>query len=185
MRKVCAWCKKDLNSSNIDTNIENVPITHGICGDCVRTILSFRAKQLQSFLDRFSDPVFLVTSEGRIVTSNRAGLSALRKKPEEVDGKLGGEAFDCKYADLPGGCGKTVHCKSCTIRNTVMDTLQSGKSHIKAPAYPDLHHITGDYRVRFLITTERVAGDVLLRIDEISEEDVAPGFAADTDKPDR
>ena len=185
MRKVCAWCKKDLDSPNIDPDFENAPITHGICGDCARTILSFRAKQLQSFLDQFSTPVFLMTSEGRIVTANSAGFSALGKKPEDVDGKLGGEAFDCRYADLPGGCGQTVHCKSCTIRNTVMDTLQSGKSNIKVPAYPDLHHITGDYRIRFLITTERAAEAVLLRIDEISEEDVVHNFASDTDKPHR
>ncbi|MCJ7776462.1 MAG: hypothetical protein MUP08_08760, partial [Desulfobulbaceae bacterium] len=84
-----------------------------------------------------------------------------------------------------GGCGNTVHCKSCTIRNTVTDTLQSGKSNIKVPAYPDLHHITGDNRIRFLITTERAAEAVLLRIDEISEEDVAHSFVADADKPHR
>jgi hypothetical protein len=62
-----------------------------------------------------------------------------------------------------------------------MDTLQSGESHIKVPAYPDLHHITGDYRIRFLITTERVADAVLLRIDNISEEEKASNFATDAD----
>jgi len=185
MRKVCAWCNKNLSSPNADLNFENAPVTHGICSDCARTIMSFRAKQLQSFLDQFPDPVFLVTSEGRIVTANSAGFTALKKKPEDVDGKLGGEAFDCRYADLPGGCGKTVHCKSCTIRNTVMDTLQSGKSNKKVPAYPDLHHITGEFRIRFLITTERVADAVLLRIDDISEEDVPASFVADADNPRR
>ncbi len=182
MRKVCAWCNKNLGSPNIDMDFEDTPVTHGICGDCARAVLSFKAKQLQSFLDRFQEPVFLVTSEGRIVTANTAGLSALSKKPEEVDGKLGGEAFDCRYADLPGGCGQTVHCKTCTIRNTVMDTLESGKSHLKVAAYPDLHHITGDYRIRFLITTERVGDAVLLRIDDTSQEAVGHGFTAEEEK---
>ena len=182
MRKVCAWCKKDLSSPDIDLNSENEPISHGICGDCAQTVLSFRAKRLQGFLDQFPEPVFLVTSEGRIVTANSAGFSALGKQPEEVDGKLGGQAFDCKYADLPEGCGKTVHCKSCTIRNTVMDTLESGMSHLKVPAYPDLHHITGNYRIRFLITTERIAETVLLRIDETSQEEVVDNFTEDAEE---
>jgi hypothetical protein len=129
---------------------------------------------MKRFLDRFSEPVFLVSSEGRIVTANSAGFSALRKKPEEVYGKLGGDAFSCKYANLPGGCGNTIHCKTCTIRNTITDTLQSGKSNIKVPAYPDLHFITGEKRLRFLITTERIGEAVLLRIDDVTEEDVIP-----------
>ena len=182
MRKVCAWCKKDLSSPDIGLNIENEPITHGICSDCAQAVLSFKAKRLQSFLDQFPEPVFFVTSEGRIVTANSAGFSALGKQPEEVDGKLGGDAFDCRYADLPGGCGKTAHCKSCTIRNTVMDTLESGKCHIKVPAYPDLHHITGDKKIRFLISTERVAEAVLLRIDDSIEEDVVDNFTEDAEE---
>jgi len=52
-----------------------------------------------------------------------------------------------------------------------MDTLQSGKSNIRVPAYPDLHHMTGENRIRFLITTERVGEAVLLRIDEVAEVD--------------
>lgn len=108
-------------------------------------------------------PVFLVTPEGRIMAGNREAFSLLKKNPEEVNGELGGDVFGCRYADLPGGCGNTVHCKSCTIRLTVMETLQSGKSNVKIAAYPELHHITGENRVRFLITTERVGEAVLLR----------------------
>lgn len=98
-------------------------------------------------------------------------FSLLQKTPEEVEGELGGNAFGCNYADLPGGCGNTAHCKTCTIRMTVMDTLQSGKSNIRVPAYPDLHHMTGENRIRFLITTEKVGEAVLLRIDEVAEEE--------------
>jgi hypothetical protein len=133
---------------------------------------SLRGTPLRDFLDQFSGPVLLVSSEGRVVTANRKGLSLLNKTPENVDAKLGGDVFGCRYAALPGGCGKTVHCKACTIRNTIMDTLQSGKSNMRVPAYPDLHRITGDNRVRFLITTERVGQAVLLRIDDDATNEV-------------
>ena len=170
MKRICAWCKKDLDSSSTLAGNADAPISHGMCGDCARKALSFNAISLRSFLDQFSKPVFLVTGEGRIVTGNSPGLALLHKKTEEVDGKLGGDVFGCKYAKMPGGCGKTVHCKTCTIRIAVMNTLKSGKSNIKIPAYPDLYHLTGENRVRFLITTEKVGEAVLLRIDEVAEE---------------
>lgn len=173
MKRICAWCKKDLGSSSTLNGIGNDPVTHGICGDCMRKILSSGAKSLRTFLDRFSKPVFLMNHEGRIVTANSMGFSLLRKKPEEVDGELGGDAFDCNYASLPGGCGNTIHCRTCTIRNTVMDTLKSGMSNIRIPAYPDLHHITGENRIRFLITTEKIGEAVFLRIDDVAEENVS------------
>ena len=170
VKKICAWCKKDLGSLSAFDVPEDTPITHGMCSDCARKAMSFRAKPLRIFLDQFSKPVFLVKAEGIIVTGNSAGLSLLKNKPEEVDGELAGDAFGCKYADLEGGCGNTVHCKTCTIRNSIMSTLQSGQSNIRIPAYPDLHYMTGENKVRYLVTTEKIGEAVLLRIDEVDLE---------------
>jgi len=169
MKRICAWCKKDLGASDTSDQAGDAPITHGICGDCARRTLSFKAKPLRNFLDQFSKPVLLINAEGRILTGNSMGFTLLQKKPEEVEGELGGDAFGCSYADLPGGCGNTVHCRTCAIRINLMETLRSGKSKIRIPAYPDLHHVTGETRIRFLITTERVGETVLLRIDDVAE----------------
>ena len=174
MKRVCAWCQKDLDSYHIGKISETcAPITHGICGDCIRANLSFKAKPLYSFLEQFPKPVFLITEEVRIVAGNSAGLELLGKTHAEVKGILGGDAFDCKYAGQPGGCGNTLHCKSCTIRNAVTETMQSGKNYVSIPAYPDLHHMTGEKRLCFLITTEKINESVLLRIDSVTEEDIA------------
>ncbi|MEW6108890.1 MAG: PAS domain-containing protein [Nitrospirota bacterium] len=170
MRKVCAWCQKELGPGGSQLDAYDAPITHGICYDCLKKVMSFLAEPVRDYLDRFPGPVFLVNSEARIITANREGFNVLGKKPEEVEGQLGGDALDCEYAGLPGGCGNTVHCKTCTIRKTINNTFQSGRSNIRVAAYPDLHHMTGENRVRFLISTEKVGDAVLLRIDEISEE---------------
>jgi hypothetical protein len=71
------------------------------------------------------------------------------------------------YSALPEGCGKTVHCSGCAIRNTVMDTFQSGKSHLAVEA--PLVYGTPDNRheISFLISTEKVKDVVLLRIDTV------------------
>ena len=75
--------------------------------------------------------------------------------------------FECAYATLPGGCGNTIHCDGCTIRNTVMDTFQTGKSHLKKPAYR-IHGIPDkNQEIHYLISTVKVKDVVLLRIDKI------------------
>lgn len=170
MRVICAWCQKVLREED-PSSIDQHPISHGICSDCLKTALSFKAKDLHTFLNQFAAPVFNIDSEGRVITANNDAFSLIGKSANNVEGLLGGDVFECRYARLPEGCGKTVHCKTCTIRNTVMDTLQSGQSQVRVPAYPDLHHITDDKQVRFLISTERMGNTVLLRIDEITEEE--------------
>jgi hypothetical protein len=170
MKTTCARCKKEISVSDSIDPLENAPITRGFCSDCLRKECSSYSVSLRDFLDMFPKPVFLVDSDVRILASNRPGLALLKKKPDEVDGKLGGDAFECRYAEQPGGCGMTIHCKTCAIRITVTDTFQTGKSHVEVPAYPDLHHITQENRIRFLITTERVGEAVILRIDDVAEE---------------
>jgi len=46
------------------------------------------------------------------------------KSQMELVGLLGGDAMECAYARWPGGCGKTEHCETCTIRNAVTATME-------------------------------------------------------------
>ena len=165
--RLCAWCNKNIDLPDTHNRTEDTPITHGMCNNCARKILSFKVRPLREFLNQFSDPVFLVNSDVEIITANNAGFSVLNKAPDEVDNKLGGEAFSCKYAKLPQGCGNTLHCKTCTIRNTIKKTLKTGQGQLKIPAYADYHFITGEKDIKYFITTEKVGNTVLLRIDDI------------------
>jgi hypothetical protein len=169
MRVICAWCKKDLGPSATSTN-DAAPVSHGICPDCVKRVMAPLGKPLESFLDTLAGSVLAVDVDGRVFAANTAGYSLLKKNPSDVNGQLGGDVFECKWAKTPGGCGKTIHCKSCTIRMTVTDTITTGKSHIRQEAYPDLFYLTKDMRVRFLISTEKAGEAVLLRIDDVREE---------------
>jgi hypothetical protein len=51
---------------------------------------------------------------------------------------------------------------------TVRDTAATGRSHTGVEAYPDLNWMTGEKRVRFLISTEKSGDAVFLRIDEVA-----------------
>jgi hypothetical protein len=109
----------------------------------------------------------LVTQEGAVNSANSSALSLLDKGQAEIQGKQGGDVFECMYAELPEGCGKTVHCSGCAIRNTVMDTWETGELHLRVPAY--LQQSSGGVttRLKFLISTQKKGGMVFLRIEEI------------------
>ncbi len=111
----------------------------------------------------------MIDSSLSLARKSAVFIRFLTKKTHEVEGQLGGDVFSCAYASLPGGCGQTIHCKSCTIRITVTDTAETGKQHERVEAYQELHHITGDRIIRFLISTEKVGDVVLLRIDDAEE----------------
>ncbi|MEN8142704.1 MAG: hypothetical protein ABFQ82_03790 [Thermodesulfobacteriota bacterium] len=169
MKKICAWCNKDLGEvpSGPDAN----PITHGICPDCAREVLSFKAEPLARFLDRFPGPIYVVNGELEVISANGEGAGVLGKSLDDFAGKLPGDAFDCKYDQEPGGCGRTEHCRTCTIRNTLTATLETGESHNDVPAYPDLLSVTEEKKLKFLISTEKLGFGVVLKIEEISEEE--------------
>lgn len=167
MKILCAWCDKTIDEKNSDSPSDDI-ISHGICPECAKKLLAPIAVPMTVFLDRFPAPVFLVNDNASVISANHKAYALLDKKPEDVDGKLGGDAFNCVYAKMPGGCGKTIHCKSCTIRLMVTDTLLTGKSHIRVPAYPDLHMVTGDRYIQFYISTQKVGEAVFLIINEMN-----------------
>ncbi|OGS02252.1 MAG: hypothetical protein A2339_05690 [Elusimicrobia bacterium RIFOXYB12_FULL_50_12] len=123
------------------------------------------SETLRSFLNKFEFPVLQVDKDGRIMLTNDKVNAMLRKSPEEVDGKLGGDVIECVYSKEPGGCGKTVHCKGCAIRNTVMASHDTGESFSNIDAYQDIQTNEGVKRVHFKISTEKILDVVLLKVE--------------------
>jgi hypothetical protein len=170
MKKVCAWCRKDLGRIESQTGYENV-ITHGICKTCGDNLLFQMGVDLLEFLDSLKLPVVVVNQAGTIVTGNDQASAMLRKGLPELEGYEGGEVFESAYARLPEGCGNTMHCSGCTIRRTVMETHASGKSFLRVPAMLCRNTPEDPVIIKLLISTEKLADLVLLRIDEIEEKE--------------
>jgi len=121
------------------------------------------------FLDRLGVPVLLVESEPRVLTGNKPARDLLGKGLGEIEGRRGGEVIECVHANTPGGCGQDVHCKSCTIRNTVLETFETGKSFLHVKAFPDIQFGENVKTMSLEISTEKVADVVLLRIDDFGD----------------
>ena len=166
MKRVCAWCNKNLGAAASEICSEEA-ITHGICAECIDKMFVLHGSKITDFLDGLEAPVAVVDPEGRVCCANGKAQKLLHKERFEIEGFKGGDVFECAYAKLEGGCGNTIHCDGCTIRTTVMDTFATGKDHLKTPASL-VHGTIEDYQeISFLISTEKVKDVVLLRIDRM------------------
>jgi hypothetical protein len=132
MRLVCSYCQKKLG---LKAPLSDGGLTHGMCPSCARHFAEqWRGMSYGHWLERFEFPVVLVEGEGRVVAINKPACDFLGRQPEDVIGLLGGEALECARSRLPGGCGKTVHCATCAIRNSVNETRATGQPLTRVPA---------------------------------------------------
>ena len=145
-------------------------ITHGLCQKCRIHLLAQVGIKLNAFLDELDTPVILVDSDVTVKMANKQARSIIQKNITQIEGFRGGDVFECKYATLPGGCGQTVHCSGCAIRNAVTETYNTGKSLLHTPAYLKKDSPEDELEVRFLISTEKLGDFVLLRIDSIGDQ---------------
>ena len=175
MNYVCAWCRNPLS---IDDMKPDDIVSHCFCPGCREKLDPGRDPvSFQDYLNGMTVPVLLLDADVGIVTANRAACEDLGIDPGSVEGRLGGDAIECINARLPGGCGKTVHCRTCAIRNTVTDTYRTSESHYGVPAHADCGTPEGVRKTRFLISTEKLGNLVVLRIEDIRRKgpDPPPG----------
>lgn len=122
MEVICSYCGCHLGSK---APREDHRISHGMCKECRDHFeRQIEGLSLDCYLEGFDAPVMIVDGEGRMVACNGMAAAMCGKSQKDLMGLLGGEAMECAYARRPGGCGKTVHCETCTIRNAVTDTME-------------------------------------------------------------
>jgi len=119
--------------------------------------------------------MMVVNSERRIQQVNGFAAQFVGRDVEEMLGMRGGEALRCLHVlDDPKGCGFGEYCQQCVIRHLVLDTLETGETHlqIEAPYY-----FKGEYNkvqeMAFLTSTTSItvkgARMVLLTLQDITE----------------
>ncbi len=153
MTEICPWC-----------NGEFPQLNGSFCPDCRKMLQGYVGISMKEYLDSLEFPVLLITPDVLVASGNRKALDMLGKETPEICGRAGGDVIECVHSRKPGGCGKQVHCKSCTIRRMVKDTLATGNSHVEVPAYADTSRDAVEKRVSFLISTQKVGESVLLII---------------------
>ena len=165
MKRICSWCNKTLGYTNIEVRLKT--ITHGICTDCDKWIRKNWRQSMSDYLNSFDFPILLVDSDVVVKFANKSAMHFLEKDATEIVGYHGGDATECEYARMPEGCGKTIHCKACAIRNTVKETFKTGISFKDITAFQNIYSKSGLQKVQFKISTEKKNNQVLLKIDPV------------------
>ena len=167
MKVICSSCGKYLRDKPADPAMDSY-VSHGLCDDCARHFKAQAGVPIFEFIESIDAPVVTVAKNVTISSLNTKAMELLGKSMTEVQGELGGDVFECEYARFPEGCGQTVHCSGCTIRNTVTETLKTGKPNKNVPAILNRFSESGTEQIDLLITTEKIGGVVFLKIDQIS-----------------
>ena len=165
IKQECMYCNAHLGWIE-EEGIDSVQISHGLCPICLLVFVAGTGTPYADFLDVFQVPLFVVGADCEVINVNKQGRRLVAAGLLELQRRPAGEVFECTHARPPEECGETVHCKSCTIRKSVLVTATTGKPFIKIPAHLDLDADTGQKSVRFLISTERIGMVVLLRIED-------------------
>jgi PAS domain S-box-containing protein len=119
--------------------------------------------------------IMVVNAERRIQQVNGFAAQFVGRDAEEMLGLRSGEALRCMHVlDDPRGCGFGEFCQQCVIRNTVIDTLETGKTHlqIEAPYYfRGQDNETRDLQFFMSTTSIEVKGErmVLVTLQDITE----------------
>ena len=177
IRRVCCVCGVELGSP-LETNKPGETLSHGFCRHCLEQYMAGTGESFDDYLDTIEVPILVANSNGSVLFANTQARELVSKDLDQISGRLGGEVFDCEYASLPGGCGHTIHCQSCTVRNTIMKTFETGEPCTRVKACLDLDTIIGPRVARFLISSEKTGETVTLIIEEINtpdQTDCSPG----------
>lgn len=166
MKTLCAWCKKPVNYENDEVPSQENPVSHGICKDCAQMMFKELTEPIETFLDRFDIPILVIDANEGVMAANQKAIKRAGLDKKELKGLRCGDVLQCAHAGEAGGCGRTIHCQSCVIRNTVLYTNKTGLPRIRIPSFPDIQQYDNIAKPMLLISTEKVGELVLLKIEE-------------------
>ncbi len=156
----CGWCDKELGPERSGGRL-----SRALCGRCRESFVFQMGVPLQTLIDSLPAPIFVVDNDVRVKAANREGYALLKKGSEAVLEQLSGVVFDCAHAQLPEGCGRTVHCSGCAIRRSVYHTWETGELLVNVPATLKSARPGEAPEIALLVSTERMGDVILLEIE--------------------
>lgn len=119
--------------------------------------------------------MMLVDKESRIRKINDYGAKLADSSTSDLIGLRGGEALRClHHLDDPKGCGYGPYCEECIMRNTVLDTFETGNPHYMMEATLPFLVDGNEKEMTLLVSTELLSinggePSVLVSILDITE----------------
>jgi PAS domain-containing protein len=162
MTRKCKSCNGPLDVIKYGRTI--APVSD-LCPDCKKKQDAHEGIDIQEFIDNLIVAIIVLDQKGSIQTVNEKARSLFNKELFYFKGRSIGKVFECEYAQLPEGCGETVHCSGCAIRKAVTETFTSGNPVFRMEAtLKDLK--PGELqKIHYYISTRKRGDAVLLQIE--------------------
>lgn len=156
---VCAWCGEKLR--NIDYGTAKV--SHGICMTCFNKFDLKKDKQsFEKLINKFSNPVVLLDKTGLSICANDSARK--RFHINYIDHKMAGDLIQCIHASRENGCGKQVHCKTCTLRNILNETYTNNKCFQNVSFnYHVIEHGRDEYK-SITVSSKKIGDNVFIEV---------------------
>jgi PAS domain S-box-containing protein len=133
-------------------------------------------QELSAIFENASIIMLLVDQDHRVLKSNQKAFEAAAagRRELQLTAKRYAEAVKClDHLDDPFGCGYGQVCQGCVIRNTVLNTLDTGKSWSRVEAILRRNEGGKSSSMFFLVSTALVGKGarklVLVCLDDITE----------------
>lgn len=128
---------------------------------------------LRSMFNAIPSAVFVMEEDLRIVDCNAAAAELLPEGRDAAITHRGGEALRCLHAlDVPEGCGRGPHCRTCKVRNSV-NAAFTGKKVARCHARMELIRGGETREIHALVTATPFVFQnkslVVLVVEDISE----------------
>ncbi|MGA2162546.1 MAG: hypothetical protein ABSG28_10200 [Methanoregula sp.] len=164
MKRVCAYCHTVINPGDSPGEA----ISHGICNDCSRRVLSKVGVDIARYLDMLDAPVILVNEDARVHDTNLDAVMFIGRSLDPILGIFTANSLRCTHPGQPGGCGRTVMCSGCVIRNAVRTTYETGEPVDRCPAVLQQGDPDQTRPIDLLISTRKAGSIVLVRIEPVA-----------------
>lgn len=118
-------------------------------------------------LETIGAPALLMQGNPRqVVTANQEALDLFGKELRQVEGRRGGEVFDCVHSLTIAGCGKDANCEHCAIKRAIVDTFDTTTPHRAITATLPVRK-AGAFEQRALqVSTQKVGEWVVVRVEK-------------------
>jgi nitrogen fixation/metabolism regulation signal transduction histidine kinase len=122
---------------------------------------------LQEFIDKLIVAVIVLDQNGSIETVNEKARLLFNKELFFFKGKSVGQVFECDYAQLPEGCGETVHCSGCAIKKAITETFTTGRPVYRMGATLKDLKPGEPIKIHYYVSTRKRGDAVLLQVEVV------------------
>jgi len=120
----------------------------------ISTLSKENTSELAAIYDNAPVIMILVDEDRRVRKANRMATAFSGRPGSEMFGLRGGDALRCLNSlEEKSGCGFGSECRHCTVRRTVMDTLETGRNHDQVEASLPFRIEGKERTVTFLLST--------------------------------